>query len=136
VQGSFDIVNVFDVLYHIVDEDKFEQAIRNLGTYCKAGGWVFISDAFNPLFGGSEHVKYRPLEKYQEVLGKYGLKIMQRYPLFYFLGKSPVGNRQYTFFSKVAARCIEMLVPATYLLDTVYCRPESATLALLACRKE
>ena len=39
VEGErFDIINVFNVLYHIVDDDKLRNAVENLTTCLKSGG--------------------------------------------------------------------------------------------------
>ena len=43
-KNKFDIVNVFDVLYHIVNDTKFEQAIQNICELTKHNGFIFFTD--------------------------------------------------------------------------------------------
>ena len=76
----FDIVNVFDVLYHIVDEVRWESAVRRLARATKPGGLMLVTDLFTDSDGLAEHNRIRPLERYRELLEAEGLTIGPRYP--------------------------------------------------------
>ena len=38
LEEKFDIINAFDVLYHITDDSKFETATNNISSLCAGGG--------------------------------------------------------------------------------------------------
>ncbi|MFC2020398.1 class I SAM-dependent methyltransferase [Chloroflexota bacterium] len=86
IKGTFDIITAFDVLFHIVEEDKFEQAIRNIRRLSHPQTKILIMDSFliNPLPAGF-HQNYRTLTRYQEVLKKEGIEMVELVPIFYFL---------------------------------------------------
>ena len=100
LKGEFDIITAFDVLFHIVDEDKFEQAIGNIRRFCHKKTLILISDCFlkesRPL---GFHENYRTIHRYQEVLESNGLRIVRIIPIFFIMGNHKVrrilslGNR-------------------------------------------
>jgi SAM-dependent methyltransferase len=87
LQGKkFDIISAFDVLFHIVDEIKFEQAIVNIANLLKPGGTFILSDNFihSPRIEATHHIS-RTLDDFTKVLKKNGFEIILRKPSFYFL---------------------------------------------------
>lgn len=86
LEGTFDIITAFDVLFHVVDEDKFEQAIRNIRRLSHPQTKVLIMDSFlkNPL-PASFHQNYRTLTRYQGVLKEEGIEMVELVPIFYFM---------------------------------------------------
>src|SRR5215831_1703925 len=46
MEGRFDIVSAFDVLFHITDEDRFRLALKNVASLLRPGGWFLFSDSF------------------------------------------------------------------------------------------
>lgn len=44
--GSFDCISALDVLYHIVDDDAYRQALQNIGQLLKPGGCFLLADNF------------------------------------------------------------------------------------------
>jgi len=85
-QRKFDIITAFDVLFHIVDDNKFEQAIKNVSMLCSEDALIFMTDIFlhkRPyvIF----HQKSRLLKDYVQVLSKNGIRIINRIPVHYLL---------------------------------------------------
>jgi SAM-dependent methyltransferase len=71
LEGRFDLVNAFDVLYHITDDGRWEHAVRTLAEAVEPGGLLLLTDTFPPLRGvipQAEHNRMRPLERYRERL--------------------------------------------------------------------
>ena len=66
--GTYDIVNVFDVLYHITDDARFDAALRRLAGAVKPGGLLLLTDLFSDAPGLAEHNKMRSLMRYRAVL--------------------------------------------------------------------
>ena len=82
VGSKFEIITVFDVLYHIVDDKKFEQAIKNIRKLCADNALILITDIFphkRPYI--LKHQKSRTLENYEQVLQRNGIEIVSRVPV-------------------------------------------------------
>jgi len=86
---TFDVVNAFDVLYHITDERRWETAVRHLAAAVAPGGVLLVTDTFEPL-AGAEHNVMRPLARYRELLGAAGLVPGALYPTHVLLNR-PLG---------------------------------------------
>ncbi|MFC1865760.1 class I SAM-dependent methyltransferase [Chloroflexota bacterium] len=87
LKNGFDTITAFDVLFHIVEEDKFEQAISNIRSNSHQNTRILIMDNFlswhrSPGF----HENDRTFDSYQEVLEKNGLEMKYMIPIFYFMG--------------------------------------------------
>jgi SAM-dependent methyltransferase len=88
-----DIVSAFDVLFHIVDDARFERAIRNISQLLKLGGVFCFSDLF--LHGKAEistHMVCRPLSHVEEVLARFGFETILRRPVFVVMNQ-PLDTR-------------------------------------------
>jgi len=72
IAGHFDVVNAFDVLYHITDDARWATALRHLGDAVVPGGALLVTDAFTDMGAVAEHNRMRPLERWQAVLGPMG----------------------------------------------------------------
>jgi len=71
--GPYDLVNVFDVLYHITDDDRWQEALRRLAAAVAPGGLLLVTDVFSARGALAEHNVMRPLGRYLEVLEGAGL---------------------------------------------------------------
>ena len=90
--GPFDVVSAFDVLFHIVDDERFAQAIANVARLLKPGGYFVFSDLF--LHGRtfeSLHQVGRTLDHISRVLRRSGFDIIQRRPIFVIM-EAPVDS--------------------------------------------
>jgi len=83
---KFDIITAFDILFHIVQEKDFEQAIKNIKAFSHKDSIILITDCFvkvyKPMPG---YQNYRTLKHYRRVLNKYGMQIEIIKPIFYFM---------------------------------------------------
>lgn len=81
--GSYDAVSCMDVLFHITDDDAYQQAIRNLALLVRPGGWVLLTDNF--LHGPAmrrPHQVSRPATETLGALEAAGLRVVRRTPAF------------------------------------------------------
>src|SRR5207247_8069466 len=81
--GQFDAISAMDVLFHIVDDDGYAQAIENLARLLVPGGVVVLTE--NLLHRGTERGKHqtsRSLDMVLALLSRYGLQVEQRRPAF------------------------------------------------------
>ena len=72
-EGPFDVVNAFDVLYHITDPERWERAVRNLARAVAPGGALVVTDLFEAGHAEAAHNVMRPLSRYAELLAAEGL---------------------------------------------------------------
>jgi SAM-dependent methyltransferase len=81
--GRYDIVSAFDVLFHILEQERYERAIRNVRDLLRPGGLFLFSDLLPRKGGGqAEHVAWRPLEEVTALLAKTGFEVVCRVPMF------------------------------------------------------
>lgn len=74
IDGTFDVVNVFDVLYHIVDEARFEAALTRCARAVAPGGLLLLTDLFDDTPHLAEHNRMRTLDRYARVLEASGVR--------------------------------------------------------------
>jgi len=86
--GTFDLVNAFDVLYHITDDVRWETAVRHLAGALKPGGLLLVTDAFMVKRGLEAHNVNRPLARYAGVLQSCGVAPGRRYPTHVLLNRA------------------------------------------------
>jgi 2-polyprenyl-3-methyl-5-hydroxy-6-metoxy-1,4-benzoquinol methylase len=67
-KNKFDVVNVFDALYHVVNDTKFEQAIQNICELTKHNGFIFFTDVMKSDVRTAQHVKLRSQQTYRTSL--------------------------------------------------------------------
>lgn len=82
--GEFDIVTVFDVLFHLLDEGAFVRAVSNACVHLGPGGVLLITDVLSEhteLRGQTQHS--RRLEAYRRALGAHGLTSLALHPIFF-----------------------------------------------------
>jgi SAM-dependent methyltransferase len=137
IDRRFDIVNVFDVLYHIKDRWKFSNAISNVAHLSNVGSHIFITDALIDK-SESEHVFFRSLTTYEEEFKRNSLRLIEVIPLYYLL------NRQYPFLLKAIKFALlkinvnidDVMAPILYGLDKVFLSLNRSHLKLVICAKE
>jgi len=135
VDERFDIINAFDILYHIISDDEFDKAIENINKSCKQGTWIFITDSLMPAIGTAIHIKYRRLGDYKSALGLRGIDVNAVVPVFHFMSKTPIFRTKNNLIKRFCAKVIDSSAPFLYLLDTFYCPMESSNMKLLICKK-
>uniref|UniRef100_A0A832MK55 Class I SAM-dependent methyltransferase n=1 Tax=Eiseniibacteriota bacterium TaxID=2212470 RepID=A0A832MK55_UNCEI len=86
-EGRYDIVNAFDVLYHITDDAGWEAAVRHLCGAVDSLGTLLLTDTFAELPGLADHNRSRPLARYRTLLAAEGLEIREVYPTHVLLNR-------------------------------------------------
>ena len=87
----FDLVNALDVLYHITDDQRWENALRTLAGAVEPGGLLLLTDTFRRAFDvvpdEAEHNHMRPMDRYRPILESAGLRIEEIVPTHYLLNR-------------------------------------------------
>lgn len=92
--GEFEIVTLFDVLYHVVDDSAAVSALAVAARHLAAHGRLLIFDQLlDRSYSLRKHVKFRGRREFNDMLGTQGLKIEQEFSLFFVLEPPIFGNR-------------------------------------------
>lgn len=84
--GQYDVISCMDVLFHIVDDNRFAAVINNLSVALNKGGRLIITDNFlRTREKRLLHHVSRPLRVYEDILAQSNLKIVTRKPVFFCL---------------------------------------------------
>lgn len=87
IAERFELVNAFDVLYHITDDTRWERAVRHLARAVAPNGLLLLTDTFADLPRLAEHNVTRPLPRYRELLSTHGLELQAIYPTHVLLNR-------------------------------------------------
>lgn len=123
---KFDVVNVFDVAYHVVDDPLWIKFIENCCKHVKSGGSIFITDTFKQDYRMEiTHMKFRSLNAYRKILQKNGVKIVSIVPMYSILSYPYTGNpdldKILTLFyslSITAYKTVKPTIKLAYYIDS------------------
>ena len=99
ISDKFDIISAFDMLFHIVDDERYSKALENIYRLLKPGGIFIFSENFihqNPK--NNKYQTSRSLNDIELIIKRCGFKILNRSPMF-FLMNAPVDSNS-VFFRK------------------------------------
>jgi SAM-dependent methyltransferase len=143
---QYDVVSAFDVLFHIVEEGRYEQAIRNVHSLLRPGGLFLFSDVLvHTAPHSSEHVALRSLNHVEVLLKNTGFAVLRRVPMFVLM-EEPLDSESpaYRFLWKLLTYPVRqtevagfLLGAAVYPLELLLTKmlQESPTTEIIACEK-
>ncbi len=80
---QYDVVSAFDMLFHIVDDARYEQAIKNCFALVKPGGHFIFSESLpHRERHAVPHMVSRTLGEVEELLDRAGFVVVDRRPMF------------------------------------------------------
>jgi predicted TPR repeat methyltransferase len=89
-ERRFDVVTAFDVLFHIVDDARYEQAISNIYELVEPGGlFIFSDNLVHHDTVNYTHQVNRSLEYVEKVLGATGFEVVERRPMYVLMNGAP-----------------------------------------------
>lgn len=128
--AAFDIVNMWDVIYHIVETQAFERALHNISLSVKSGGLFLLTDWFGAAsdLRIAPHVYVRCLETHRRTLGAEGFELKGLYPLYNTLNKPHFGRADnYLAWMYFGLDSCARRIAAENLSLSVWCRSSSGT---------
>jgi len=144
--GFYDIVTAFDVLFHIVDDTRYQRAIENIYGLLKPGGWFIFSENFlHERIERRPHQVSRCLGDIMECLRRSNFRVVRRMPMFVLMN-DPIDQRSrlirwgWHSFSTLVRRvnwlglALGMILYPMELFLTG-CLKESPTTEMMICRK-
>lgn len=91
-EESYTMISCMDVLFHIVDDDRYIQALENIYHLLKPEGFFIFSDNFiHDEVSRHQHHVSRPLKMIEDQLKEVGFEIVCRVPMFYLMN-APVDS--------------------------------------------
>lgn len=87
LRPTFDIVNCVSVLYHILDDARFTQALTNLCQWVSPGGALIVSDTFRAA-PTARHARFRSLATYETILARNQMHIVACVPVYFLLNRT------------------------------------------------
>jgi 2-polyprenyl-3-methyl-5-hydroxy-6-metoxy-1,4-benzoquinol methylase len=139
IMGQFDIINAFDVLYHIRDDTAFENALVNLARLAVPGAFVFVTDLFGPTnIKDVEHVALRDMDAYATVLAQNGIEVLSLIPLYCLMNRPFPGwaAKMGRAGAGIVVRLDNLLAPVLFFLDRFLLAQHRPNLSLLVGRKQ
>jgi len=144
---QFDVIDAFDVLFHIVDDTRYRRAFANISTLLRPGGYFIFSEHFvhtkKRRVPGGHHVSH-PLREIKRIVRANGFQIVSRRPMMMFTAW-PVDSTapwRRTLWRKMAPattseRWGNVLGAVLYPIDVLLCRMlrEGPTVEIMVCRK-
>jgi SAM-dependent methyltransferase len=144
--ASFEAASAFDVLFHIVDDEQYARAFRNIAALIRPGGWFIWSDNFlrHPTERATHQVS-RTLDESTRCVEAAGFEVVTRMPMFVLMNfpadtTTPVAR--WAWMAMVSG--VKLGEPAGWLLGAllypieralVRAKRESPTTELMVCRK-
>jgi len=109
---TFDLVTCIDVIYHIVDDDDFYQALRNMCELCDPHEGIFLwTDAPRRVNNSSHpHCRYHSFVDYQPVFERYGLQARATRSMYHLYDK-------YWSWSERVSKYPRVTYPLMYAFD-------------------
>jgi SAM-dependent methyltransferase len=144
--SSYDAISCMDVLFHIVDDARYAQALRNCANLLRAGGILIFSDNF--LHGTTQrgvHQVSRSLSEIEAAVDEAGLSVDERRPSFVLMNAPVDSNsraiqRFWSLLTRVVKRSEALafvagmlLYPVELLLSSILA--ESPSTELMICVK-
>jgi SAM-dependent methyltransferase len=100
---QFGLILAADVLYHIVDDEQFSIAIKNISELLRTDCYFIASDLFTTFtVDAGRHWKMRSIGDYSALLEQYDLKILHIEPMFALLNPpvfSPHSSLIWNFYA-------------------------------------
>lgn len=86
---EFDLISCISVLYHVVEDWRFERALHNLCTGITSGGYLLLSDTFRrSQIPTGWHARFRTRKEYEKVLNAHKVELVEIVPMYYFLNRT------------------------------------------------
>jgi 2-polyprenyl-3-methyl-5-hydroxy-6-metoxy-1,4-benzoquinol methylase len=126
-ENYFDIATCFAVIYHIVDDDKLLNAIKNVAGALKPGGLFLVSGLI--LEKGTfqqtcAHYKARTKKELEKVISKAGFEIQYITPISIFLNypldwKNPIWRKIISIKWKIIIGILTLTEPTGWLAGAI-----------------
>jgi SAM-dependent methyltransferase len=113
--GRFDVVSAFDILYHIVEDERYRRALANIRSLIRPGGCFIFSENFLPKTRETgQHQVSRTNAEILGLLAESGFEVVRRAPVFFLM------NRPLKSSNALLARVWSLIVRVTGMTHRPY----------------
>ena len=128
LKPDIDLVTAIDVLYHIIADEKFYRAIKNVAQVLKPGGYLFLTDILSSQrddISPQQHVHWRGLDQYKQELERNRLDVVYLAPIYTLL-QSPVdakgifGRLLNLFYYQISFRLTSKAASTPMVIEKAY----------------
>ena len=89
IGGPFDIVSMMNVMFHVLDDERFDRALCNACGLLPPKGVLVVSDTFSRSWiPRARHTRFRHLRSYEPILAGQGMTTVAILPVYYVLSRS------------------------------------------------
>jgi SAM-dependent methyltransferase len=93
LEGGYDAVSAFDVLFHIVDDDRYRRALHNVADLLRPGGWFIFTESLARRRAQSmKHYVRRTRAETEDAVRDAGLELIATRPAFVLMS-TPFDSR-------------------------------------------
>lgn len=87
VGSGYDCVSAIDVLYYVVDDDRFRAVLADIASVMKPSALLLLHDQFlhGPTQNHGGYIRWRRLEDFEAALRAAGFEVLYRRPTFFFM---------------------------------------------------
>lgn len=115
ITSRHDWVSAMDMLYHIVEDELFFEALRHCGRTVRPGGRLIVSDNYpDRKLPADTHQAYHTLEEYEQTLAPLGFSLTEVCPVFYFsngqVGSAGASYRLMSLYWRTFSRVLSKVV--------------------------
>jgi SAM-dependent methyltransferase len=144
---KYDLISSIDVLFHIVEDEQYRRAFKNIYDLLRPGGFFIFSENFLHVDSiRSPYQTSRSLHEIEDILSETGFKILKRIP-FFVLMNNPVDTNSQLLRNhwKLTTRCIRkganlgyIIGAFLYPIESILIRlfKEGPSTELMICKKE
>jgi len=121
----FDVVTIFDVFYHMVNDDRFANAVAHIGALVADTACVLVMDQLSTSrYQLSRHVVYRGKDSYLATFQQHQFDLVDDELLFHFLVPPLSGNRVIDYLAAAVFKATGLVIRisdrlASWLAKTV-----------------
>ncbi|MBC7783338.1 MAG: class I SAM-dependent methyltransferase [Burkholderiales bacterium] len=88
--ARFDLINIANVLFHIPENDRYVQAVRNLCNHLAPGGRIVTTEYLPRVSMRTQWMMVRSRYEFEQIIAQAGLKIVET-RAFCFFSNDPMG---------------------------------------------
>ncbi len=83
---GYDVVSAFDVLFHIVDDERYRTALGNIHRLLRPGGWFVFTDTLaRRRTQSADHYVRRSISEVEDAVRAAGFEVVHRRPAFFLM---------------------------------------------------
>jgi len=115
LEARYQLILVFDLLYLLMSDEEFVNAVRYIRQHARDNAYILISDVFGDTdILHNSYIKFRSYSAYEQTLKNNGIEIVDVFPQYHLLIEKFSVERRW-----MSLRLNHLLAPILYFLDGI-----------------